>query len=83
MERPVEQRLIDLCFQLAISVHQYHREFETAEHVAVWAADQLKQCGFPTYQCGGSWGVLDDGRKREIPKGLKISIVSADRPDGT
>lgn len=55
-----EQKLVDICFQLAIMVHCDERFAKRGvEGVAEYVASQLKQCGFPTHPVGMSWGVLD------------------------
>ena len=53
-----EQKLIDICFEIAMMIHEHHDKFKNNEEVAKWVANQLEQCGFPTQQIGSSWGVL-------------------------
>ncbi len=57
-----EQKLIDICFSIAITVKNYQRHFEvfTDEEMAEWTARELKNCGFPTTPVGSSWGKLQD-----------------------
>ena len=56
----MEQKLIDIMFQIALTIQANPGDFQgmTNEQVAEWVADQLRQCGFPTAPCGMSWGVL-------------------------
>ena len=57
-----EQKLIDICFEIAMSMHNHKGYFKTAnrEEVAEWVADQLRESGFDTAPCGASWGVLKE-----------------------
>lgn len=57
----MEQKLIDICFQIGLAVHSnewFFRE-KSSEQVAEWIATQLSECGFPTRPVGGSWGILE------------------------
>lgn len=58
--REAEQKLIDLTFEIAITMQMHRKAFKkkSREEVAAWVADQLKKCGYPTVPCGMSWGVL-------------------------
>lgn len=57
-----KQKLVDIMFQIALTIHdkRYKKDFDKMdnERVAEWVAEQLKNCGFETFQCGSSWGVL-------------------------
>lgn len=58
---PDLQRLVDICFSLAIMVHCDERFTKRdMDGVAAYVADQLRQCGFPTCPMGSSWGILTD-----------------------
>ena len=54
-----EQKLVDIAFQLALTMHE-HPWFidKSKEQVATWVAQQLEKSGFKTEPCGSSWGVL-------------------------
>ena len=59
-ERSKEQKLVDICFEMAITL-QMNQEWlkkQSREDVADWVADILKKNGFPTTPCGMCWGVL-------------------------
>ena len=66
MEQSNEQKLVDLCFQLAIAVYLQRDYFEKHENnykqevIANWVAQELREYGFPTLPRGASWGVLLD-----------------------
>jgi len=73
MEQSNEQKLIDLCFTLAISVYLQRDYFEKHENnykqevIANWVAQELQECGFPTTPYGASWGILlDDAGNMKI-----------------
>ena len=57
-----EQLLVDICFQLVLSTtdEKHSKFFEKLcdNEKALWIAEKLRTCGFDTYQCGASWGVL-------------------------
>jgi hypothetical protein len=57
-----EQQLIDITFQIALTVWKHSDWFEskTKEEVCSWVSKQLKECGFNTIPIGSSWGVLVD-----------------------
>ena len=59
-ERSNEQKLVDLCFSMAMTLHmnQHWLEMQSRDELAEWVAKQLKDGGFPTKPCGISWGVL-------------------------
>lgn len=63
--RSKEQKLIDIMFQCVMLRHdtQYRDYFDALnqEQMAEWVANQLRGCGFDTFPCGASWGVLKDG----------------------
>ena len=54
-----EQKLVDICFQVAIMVHE-HPSFKgkSSEYVVEYVAEQLRECGFDTVPLGSSWGIL-------------------------
>ena len=56
-----KQKLVDICFQIAITMNMYPDGFKdkSKEEIAEWVAKQPDMCGFPTKPCGMSWGVLD------------------------
>jgi hypothetical protein len=55
-----EQKLIDICFDLVLTHHNYPKSFsgKPQDEVAKWVSEQLKECGFYTEPIGASWGVL-------------------------
>lgn len=56
-----EQKLIDICFQIGITIHHHNSlKVMSKEKLTGWIAEQLKECGFPTKPVGMSWGVLQD-----------------------
>lgn len=57
--RSNEQKLIDIMFQIGLTIHnnEWFQE-KTNEEVAEWIANQLRECGFDTQPMGCSWGVL-------------------------
>ena len=57
-----EQKLIDIIFQIALTMWSCSNWFEskTQEEVCDWVREQLKECGFNTVPLGSSWGVLRD-----------------------
>ena len=58
-QREREQELVDICFQLVLTVREHVRRFpKDSEKMAAWVAGQLRACGFDTKPCGASWGVL-------------------------
>lgn len=60
MSRSNEQQLVDIAFQIALTMHEHRKHFKkmTREEIAGWVSDQLRGCGFDTTPCGMSWGVL-------------------------
>ena len=66
--RSREQHLIDLIFEISLLIsdtrgrtrsgHKNKLYKKTTKEKATWIAEQLRACGFATYPCGGSWGVL-------------------------
>jgi len=58
--REREQKLVDICFQVAMFVQDKRFNFHkmSQEELAEWVAKQLRECGFPTRPMGCSWGVL-------------------------
>ena len=57
-----EQKLVDIMFQvgLMLSSPLYKMRNLPEEEKAAWIIEQLEVCGFPTYPCGMSWGILHD-----------------------
>jgi hypothetical protein len=53
---PREQKLVDILFAVALRVAEHPGQ--TKEEICAYAAEQLRQCGFPTVPVGMSWGVL-------------------------
>lgn len=62
INRSNEQKLIDIMFEIALTMHdpKYRKTFNklSREEVAQWVVDQLNGCGFKTVPVGSSWGVL-------------------------
>lgn len=63
-----EQKLIDLCFEIALMLSTpgtdrdnkpYDLTKLSHEEKGEWITRQLKLSGFPTHPVGMSWGVLD------------------------
>lgn len=84
MIRSNEQKLVDICFQLALTMRKHNEHFNklTIEETAEWVAKQLNDCGFPTTPMGMSWGVLDSSLNKQSQRNLScISIVEANRPE--
>lgn len=64
-----EQQLINLCFQIGLTLstseldragQPYDMTKLSREEKAKWIAEQLRGCGFDTKPMGMSWGVLVD-----------------------
>lgn len=55
-----EQRLVKICFELAITLHTSGEYFKGKgiPYVAEWVAEQLNQCGYRNIPVGSSWGTL-------------------------
>jgi hypothetical protein len=63
-----EQKLVDIMFEIALTISNtkyYDRsgnKFDmtkwSREKKVTWITDQLRKCGFDTYRCGSSWGIL-------------------------
>lgn len=55
-----EQKLAQICFELALTMHTSGDHFRDKDvsYVAKWVADQLNQCGFRNIPIGSSWGYL-------------------------
>lgn len=62
MATPREQKLVDIMFQVAMTLtmenFREHFASKSREEVAEWVAYQLRACGFETKPCGLSWEVL-------------------------
>ena len=54
------QKLIDICFEIALTMHTNKKFFENKkmDEVGDWVAVQLRKSGFDTIPTGISWGVL-------------------------
>lgn len=84
MIRSNEQKLVDICFQLALTMRSNRKYFKklTIEETAEWVARQLKECGFPTTPMGMSWGVLDSSLNNPPSRNeTEIKIIEANRPE--
>lgn len=82
MRESREQKLIDICFQLVMTLHN-HQDFlasKSREEIATWVANTYRDCGFPTTPIGSSWGVLDtrtrDERLKTIHKALEDAALA-------
>jgi hypothetical protein len=53
-----EQHLIDIMFEIVMTLREHPHMLEDREKLAEWVADQLRKCGYPTVPMGMSWGVL-------------------------
>lgn len=57
--RESEQKLIDICFQIAELIHREKVLQElTRDEIMAWTAQQLEMCGYSTVPTGMSWGIL-------------------------
>jgi len=74
-----EQKLIDICFSIAITLHMHQAGWKDAsiEEVAEWVATQLQECGFPTHPVGMSWGVLEKESETERLKKIRDALEEA------
>ena len=64
--RSNEQKLIDIMFQIGLTIHNdLWFQNKNNEEVCKWIRDQLKQCGFETVPLGSSWGVLKEIKNAE------------------
>ena len=55
-----EQKLVDICFEIALTMKGNKKLNKMSnDDLAKWVADQLDGCGFKTFPCGSSWGVLE------------------------
>ena len=58
-ERSREQQLVDIMFQIGLTTRENPIvKMMTRDEYCEWVAYQLRQCGFDTFPCGASWGVL-------------------------
>ena len=59
-----EQQLVDILFQVA-SMTKIEKSIQSMKHEEYmgWVAKQLELCGFKTFPCGASWGVLERNRE--------------------
>ena len=55
-----EQDLIDICFEVALTMKMHQETFKRMSRgdVIEWVREQLKKSGYPTEICGSSWGVI-------------------------
>jgi len=54
-----DQKLVDLCFHIGITIHAYEiLQKLSRKDLGTWVADQLRNNGFDTTPVGLSWGVL-------------------------
>lgn len=69
VSRSKEQKLIDIAFELVLTITNKENvdifKNKSNEDKADWVADQLRKCGFDTCKCGSSWGVLNDTRRHD------------------
>lgn len=57
MKNEREQKLVDLCFNLVLTITSTFTELSHKKKAA-WVIKQLNQNGFSTTPCAGSWGEL-------------------------
>lgn len=55
-----EQRLVNICFEIAMRLNMSDATFENNEKCGEWVAQQLRNSGFDTKPCGMSWGIRVD-----------------------
>ena len=74
-----EQKLVDLCFSIGMTIYMRGEEFQTLEReeVGAWIADQLAGCGFPTNPCGASWGVLEKDTDQQKMLRIRAALEGA------
>lgn len=75
-----EQKLIDLCFSLCITMHLAKDDWVqrvTREEVAEWVSQQLEGCGFPTKPMGSSWGILVQKTRDEKLDSIRKTLEDA------
>lgn len=80
MSETREQKLVDLCFSLCITLHASKDGWlkdATREEVAEWVHDQLEGCGFPTEPMGVSWGVLNKRTRNERLERIRMALEDA------
>jgi hypothetical protein len=77
--RSKEQKLIDICFDLVLTYHNFPQSFvgKSQDDVAKWVSEQLRGCGFDTEPVGASWGVL----KSDEPAHTESNFFVARRVD--
>jgi hypothetical protein len=59
-----EQQLIDIMFDIALTVKYNFSHTTPNEVVCGWVARQLKMNGFPTVAIGSSWGILSKDKEK-------------------
>ncbi len=79
MSESREQKLVDLCFAVALNIHSHQKAWKdaTRDEVAEWVSDQLKGCGFPTQSLGSSWGVLIKRTRNERLETIRSALEDA------
>jgi hypothetical protein len=71
-----DQKLVDICFQIALTMYdRYPDYFQNTgrEKVAAWVAQQLEASGFQTKPCGASWGILTN-KETPVNPGLVVNV---------
>ena len=85
MNRTIEQRLVDLMFEIGLKSYEWHKNNPnvTREQITDWVRGALNGAVFTAARhvsgpIGSSWGVIQD----YIPEEQRgIHIESANRPD--
>lgn len=87
MDRLREQKLIDIMFEIAMTLHgnpPWAKNMDR-DQLAQWIRHQLDQCGFTTIPMGISWAVLVDPIVREsydaYQNKISIEIIEPERID--
>ncbi len=62
------QELIDIMFQIGLSIHINRTFFEgkSQDEVAAWIRTQLNGCDIPVIELGSSYGYLIDNKEDKI-----------------
>jgi hypothetical protein len=79
MSESREQKLIDICFQLVMTLHN-HQDFlasKSRDEIAAWVANTYRDCGFPTTPIGSSWGVLIERTRNERLETIRSALEDA------
>ena len=63
-----EQKLLDICYEVAFTVQSNQKWFEgkTKKQIADWLTKQLIENGFDIDSCGGKWGILKEKKKEVV-----------------